>query len=135
MASLARAVFNSNAIEWLVLHVLWVSPAALPALPDLVGMNDDEWMMRKKVSLIFLKLCTLKVHVKLIFFNFENCDVTIFNYEKNRFLCRNFGNFCSKTPTRRGLFFKFEKKKNCKRFPAKYFFTRDFFYKLDGTNL
>ena len=62
-------------------------------------------MMTKKVSLIFLKLCTLKVHVKLIFLIFENCDVTIFNYEKNRFLCRNFGNFGSKTPTRRGLFF------------------------------
>ena len=60
--------------------------------------------MRKKGSLIFLKLCTLKVHVKLIFFNFENCDVTIFNYEKNRFLCRNFGNFGSKPQAMRGLF-------------------------------
>ena len=60
--------------------------------------------MRKKGSLIFLKLCTLKVHVKLIFLNFENCDVTIFNYEKNRFLCRNFGNFGSKPQAMRGLF-------------------------------
>jgi len=58
----------------------------------------------QKGSLIFLKLCTLKVHVKLIFFNFENCDVTTFNYEKNRFLCRNFGNFGSKPRAMRGLF-------------------------------
>ena len=41
----------------------------------LVGMNDEWWMndewMRKKGSMIFLKLCTLKVHVKLIFLNFD----------------------------------------------------------------
>ena len=64
-------------------------------------------MMRKKGSLILLKLCSLKVHVKLIFLNFENCDVTIFNYEKNRFLCRNFGNFGSKPQAMRGLFWEF----------------------------
>ena len=60
--------------------------------------------MIQKGSLIFLKLCTLKVHVKLIFLNSENCDVTTFNYEKNRFLCRNFGNFGSKPQAMRGLF-------------------------------
>ena len=38
---------------------------------------------------------------------FENCDVTIFNYEKNRFLCRNFGNFGSKPRAMRGLFWEF----------------------------
>ena len=48
-------------------------------------------MMRKKGSLILLKLGTLKLHVKLIFLNFENCDVTIFNYEKIDFCVENSG--------------------------------------------
>ena len=39
--------FIKMRLNALVLHVLWVSPAALPALPDLVGMNDDEWMMNE----------------------------------------------------------------------------------------
>ena len=56
-------------------------------------------------SPIFLKLGTLKVDEKLFFLIFENCDVTIFKYEKNRFLCRNFGNFGSKSRARTGLFF------------------------------
>ena len=58
-------------------------------------------------SLIFLKLGTLQVDEKLFFLIFENCDVTIFKYEKNRFLCRNFGNFGSKSRTGTVLFLGF----------------------------
>ena len=60
-------------------------------------------------SLIFLKLGTLKVDEKLFFLIFENCDVTIFKFEKNRFLCRNFGNFGSKSRAGTGLFLGFFK--------------------------
>ena len=58
-------------------------------------------------SPIFLKLGTLKVIEKLFFLIFENCDVTIFKYQKNWFLCRNFGIFGSKSRAGQAFFLGF----------------------------
>ena len=62
-----------------------------------------------EVLRFFWNLAHLKLRKSYFFLIFEICDVTIFKYEKNTFLCRNFGNFGSKSRAGTGLFLGFFK--------------------------
>ena len=46
-ASLARAVFYKMRLNALVLHVLWVRPAVLPALPERKGKGKGKGKRKK----------------------------------------------------------------------------------------
>ena len=73
---------------------------------DFLGILVQKHLRGEVKKFFLLRLSTRLVHEKLNFGIFEFYDFAEKNWKKIRFKFWNFGNFSSKTPTRRGLFVK-----------------------------